>query len=134
MIQSIPGVPKLLEKATPTSYVDSPFVDDIALVETPKRFSVPAMKTYDRSMGPLEHVAQYKQRLFTVPIARYLREACMCEGFGATLTGSTLQWFVKLLNGSIEMFADLIDTFNLQFASSQVFEKTTSDLYKIVQR
>ena len=55
-----PGVPKPLEKATPTSYADSPFVDNIALVETPKRFNVPPMKAYDGSTDPLEHVAQYK--------------------------------------------------------------------------
>ena len=39
MIQRIPGVPKPLEKATPTSYADSPFTDDIAMVEIPKRFT-----------------------------------------------------------------------------------------------
>lgn len=60
MVQRIPGVPKPLEKATPTSYADSPFVDNIALVETPKRFNVPPMKAYDGSTDPLEHVAQYK--------------------------------------------------------------------------
>ncbi|XP_074348771.1 uncharacterized protein LOC141687414 [Apium graveolens] len=32
------------------------------------------------------------------------------------------------------MFANLEDTFNMQFSSSRVFEKTTSDFYKIVQR
>ncbi|XP_017245373.1 uncharacterized protein LOC108217031 [Daucus carota subsp. sativus] len=134
MVQRIPGVPKLLEKATPTSYADSPFVDDIALVKTPKRFNVPSMKAYDGSTDPLEHVAQYKQRMFTVPITKDLREACMCKCFGSTLAGPALQWFVNLPNGSIETFADLVDAFNLQFASSRVFEKTTSDLYKIVQR
>ena len=92
------------------------------------------MKSYDRSTDPLEHIAQYKQRMFTVPITRDLREACMCKGFGSTLEGPALQWFVNLPNGSIETFVDLVDTFNLQFASSRVFKKTTSDLYRIVQR
>ena len=49
MIQRIPGVPKPLEKATPTSYADSPFTDDIAMVEIPKRFTIPHMKMYDGS-------------------------------------------------------------------------------------
>ncbi|KAL8156935.1 hypothetical protein AgCh_001876 [Apium graveolens] len=31
-------------------------------------------------------------------------------------------------------FTDLVYAFNLQFATSRVFEKTTTDLYKIVQR
>ena len=134
LVQRIPGVPKPLEKATPLSYADSPFCDSIAMVETPKRFAVPAMKAYDGTTDPQEHVAQYKQRMFTVPITKELREACMCKGFGSTLTGPALQWYVSLPNGSIETFADLVDAFNLQFASSRVFEKTTSDLYKIVQR
>ncbi|XP_017239352.2 uncharacterized protein LOC108212130 [Daucus carota subsp. sativus] len=133
MVQRIPGVPKPLEKAAPMSYADSPFCDNIALVEMPKRFAVPAMKTYDGTTDPQEHVAQYKQRMFTVSITKELREPCMCKGFGSTLTGPALQWYVSLPNGSIETFADLVDAFNLQFASSRVFEKTTSDLYKIVQ-
>ncbi|XP_017224963.1 uncharacterized protein LOC108201178 [Daucus carota subsp. sativus] len=133
MVQRIPGMPKPLEKAAPMSYADSPFCDNIALVETPKRFAVPPMKAYDGTTDPQEHVAQYKQRMFTVPITKELREPCMCKGFGSTLAGPALQWYVSLPNGSIETFADLVDAFNLQFASSRVFEKTTSDLYKIVQ-
>ncbi|XP_074342261.1 uncharacterized protein LOC141679745 [Apium graveolens] len=53
------------------------------------------MVPYDGTSEPLEHIAQYKQRMFTVPITRDLKEACMCKG--------------------------------------RVFEKTTSDLCKIVQ-
>lgn len=47
LYQSIPKVPKPMEKATPTSYADSSFSDDIALIEIPKRFTVPNMKSYD---------------------------------------------------------------------------------------
>ncbi|XP_074342923.1 uncharacterized protein LOC141680652 [Apium graveolens] len=89
MIQRIPGVPKPLEKATATSYADSPFTDEIARVEILKRFTVPYMKPYDGS---------------------------------------------RLPNGSIGTFANLVDAFNAQFANNWIFEKTTSDLYKIVQR
>ena len=71
--------------------------------------------------------------MFTVPIPKEFRESCMCKGFGSTLTGPALQWFVGLTNGSIASFADLVDAFNLQFASSRTFEKTRSDLYKVVQ-
>ncbi|XP_074361074.1 uncharacterized protein LOC141701268 [Apium graveolens] len=63
-----------------------------------------------------------------------LKEPCMCKGFGSTLAGPALQWFVNLPNGSIGTFADLVNAFNLQFASSRRFEKTTSDLYKICQK
>ena len=39
MIQKIPGVPTSIKKSLLHSYVDSPFVDSIALVEIPKKFS-----------------------------------------------------------------------------------------------
>ncbi|XP_074288596.1 uncharacterized protein LOC141613753 [Silene latifolia] len=60
-------------------------------------------------------------------------EACMCKGFGSTLSGAALQWFVGLPNKSISSFADLVNAFNQQFASSRKPEKQASDLYRIVQ-
>lgn len=104
-------MPKPLEKTTPTSYVDSPVINDIALVDIPKWFSVPK-KMYDGVSDPKEHMAKYKQQMFTIPIPKELREPCMCKGFGATLTGSALQWFVRLPNGWINLFASLVDAFN----------------------
>ncbi|XP_074318117.1 uncharacterized protein LOC141654907 [Silene latifolia] len=61
------------------------------------------------------------------------KEACMCKGFGSTLTGATLQWFVGLPNGTISSFADLVNAFNQQFSSSRRTPKQPSDLYRIVQ-
>ncbi|XP_074337199.1 uncharacterized protein LOC141674389 [Apium graveolens] len=92
------------------------------------------MRPYDGTSDPLEHMTQYKQRIFMVPITRDLKEACICKDFGSKLSGPALQWFVILPHGSIKTFADLVDAFNMQFFRSRVFEKTTSDLYKIVQR
>ncbi|XP_010687261.1 uncharacterized protein LOC104901388 [Beta vulgaris subsp. vulgaris] len=120
MIARIPGVPRPMEKATPNSYADSPFADPIALIEVPKRFSVPSMKLYDGTTDPNDHVAQYKQRMITISIPKNMWEACMCKGFGSTLTGPALQWFLNLNNGI--------------FASSRKMEKQASDLYRIVQK
>ncbi|XP_074297145.1 uncharacterized protein LOC141627829 [Silene latifolia] len=53
--------------------------------------------------------------------------------FGSTLLGAALQWFVGLPNKSISSFADLVNAFNQQFASSRKPEKQTRDLYRIVQ-
>lgn len=94
MIQRISEVPKPFEKATPMSYANSPFADNIALVEVPNRFTVPHMKSYAGSSDPQEHITQYKQRLFIVLITQDLREPCMCKGFGSTLSGPALRWFV----------------------------------------
>ena len=41
---------------------------------------------------------------------------------------------MSLQNGTIASFTDLVDAFNLQFASSRHFEKTISDLYRIFQK
>ena len=68
MIQRIPRVPTVLMKTLPHSYADSPFVDSIALVKIPRKFSFPNMKLYDGTTNPTDHIASYKQRMFTAAI------------------------------------------------------------------
>ena len=57
MIQWILGVPTPLRKSLPHSYVDSPFIDSIALVEMPKKFHFHNMKSYDCTTDPTDHIA-----------------------------------------------------------------------------
>ncbi|XP_074315707.1 uncharacterized protein LOC141651915 [Silene latifolia] len=57
----------------------------------------------------------------------------MCKGFGSTLSGAALQWFVNLPNKSISNFAGLVNVFNQRLKRSKR-EKLSSDLYRIVQR
>ena len=90
MIQRIPGVPTRLKKSLPHSYVDSPFVDSITLVDMPKKFSFPNMKMYDDTTNPTDHITSYKQRIFTVAILYEQREACMYKSFGSILQGPAL--------------------------------------------
>lgn len=71
--------------------------------------------------------------MFTTDVQKEYREATMCKGFGSSLTGAALQWFINLSNGSIESFASLTDIFIEQFASSRVIEKGADDLYEIMQ-
>ncbi|XP_074301408.1 uncharacterized protein LOC141632795 [Silene latifolia] len=92
------------------------------------------MTLYDRTENPLEHINQYKQKMMVVAATGPENEACMCKGFGSTLSGAALQWFVNLPNKSISSFAGLVNVFNQQFASSRKPEKLSSDLYRIVQR
>ena len=70
LIQKIPGVPAPIKKSLPHSYADSPFVDSIALIEMPRKFSFPNMKMYDGTTDPMDHIASYKQRMFTAAIPR----------------------------------------------------------------
>ena len=60
MIQRILGVPNSLKKSQPDSYADSSFINSIALVEIPKKFSFPNMKLYDGTTDPTNHIASYK--------------------------------------------------------------------------
>ncbi|XP_074305824.1 uncharacterized protein LOC141641046 [Silene latifolia] len=69
----------------------------------------------------------------TVTAIGQVNEACMCKRFGSTLTGPALRWFVGLPNRSISTFADLVNAFTQQFASSRKPQKHAGDLYRIVQ-
>jgi len=129
----IPGAPAHLEEAEPGCYADSPFCDSIALVEIPRKMSVPPMSPYDGTTNPQDHVAEYKQRMCNVPLPREMREAGMCKGFGSTLKGPALRWMIGIPNGTIKSFAQLVNMFNMQFASSRIMEKHSNDLYKVIQ-
>ncbi|KFK21940.1 hypothetical protein AALP_AAs40902U000100 [Arabis alpina] len=134
MILRLPGIAPPITKSAPNCYADTPFTDEIALVEMPKRFNFPTMVMYDGTTDPDNHIAQYKQRMFTTAVAKEFREASMCKGFGSSLTGPALQWFTNLPNGSIGSFASLTDRFVEQFASSRNLQKTADDLYEVIQR
>ena len=133
-INKIPGVPRPIKEEPDNSYADSPFVKSIDLVEIPKRFVIPNMPTYDGTGNPIEHVALYKQKMMTSFVPQNIREAIMCKSFGATLSGPALTWFINLPNYSIRSFAEMINMFKVEFATSRPLKKQSSDLYHIRQR
>ncbi|XP_057811678.1 uncharacterized protein LOC131025917 [Salvia miltiorrhiza] len=134
LIQRIPGVPAPIYKSSENCYADSPFVDEIALVEMPVKFNFPSMQMFDGTTDPTDHIAQYKQRMFIAAIPRELRQAYICKGFGSSLIGPALQWYTNLPNYSISSFAQLTDIFVQQYASSKKLEKISEDLYAMIQR
>ncbi|XP_062094064.1 uncharacterized protein LOC133800109 [Humulus lupulus] len=75
LIQRIPGMPAPIKKSAASCYADSPFVDDIALVEMPKKFNFPNMKMFDGTSDPDDHIAQYRQRMFTFASSRKLEKS-----------------------------------------------------------
>ena len=78
MIRRIPGVPVPIKKSSANSFADSPFVDAISMVEMPRKFNLLAMRMYDGTTDPDDHVAQYKQRMFTAAnLANYEKPACV---------------------------------------------------------
>ncbi|KAJ0861988.1 putative retrotransposon gag domain, aspartic peptidase domain superfamily [Helianthus annuus] len=133
MISSVPGVVKPIPEIADGSHKVSRFAPPICDAEVPKRFHIPTMKLYDGTTDPEEHIAQYRERMEINPIPEKLKEACLCKGFGSTLTGSALKWLLSLPPYSITSFANLVNLFNSQFSCSRKFERLTSDLYRITQ-
>ncbi|KAF5764494.1 putative retrotransposon gag domain, aspartic peptidase domain superfamily [Helianthus annuus] len=133
MISSVPGVVKPIPEIADGSHKVSLFAPPICDAEIPKRFHIPTMKLYDGTTDPKEHIAQYRERMEINPIPEKLKEACLCKGFGSTLTGSALKWLLSLPPYSITSFANLVNLFNNQFSCSRKFERLTSDLYRVTQ-
>ncbi|KAF2531224.1 hypothetical protein F2Q70_00030006 [Brassica cretica] len=132
MVERLPGVAPPIRRSNPDSYTDTPFAEEIASVEMPRKFSFPNIKMYDGIGDPDDHIAQYKQRMLAVALPKESREATMCKGFGSTLIGPALQWYINLPTRSISSFAGLRDKFVEQFASSRSLEKTSDGLYEIL--
>ena len=91
MVERLPGVAPPIRKSNPDSYANTPFTDDITLIEMPRKFSFLSIKAYDGTSDPDDHVAQYRQRMLAVSLPKESREATMCKGFGSTLTGPAPQ-------------------------------------------
>ncbi|KAF3554575.1 hypothetical protein F2Q69_00013611 [Brassica cretica] len=132
MVERLPGVGPSIRRSNPDSYADTPFAEEIASVEMPRKFSFPSIKMYDGTGDPDDHM-QYKQRMLAVALPKESREATMCKGFGSTLVGPALQWYINLPTRSISSFAGLSDKFVEQFASCRSLEKTSDGLYEIFQ-
>ncbi|KAL5852575.1 hypothetical protein ACOSQ3_007693 [Xanthoceras sorbifolium] len=63
-IQHILGMlTPIKKKSLINSFTDLPFVDAIALVEMPRKFSFPNMKHYNGTTDPDDHIDKYRQRI-----------------------------------------------------------------------
>ncbi|XP_038678369.1 uncharacterized protein LOC119979810 [Tripterygium wilfordii] len=87
------------------------------------------MKLYNGTDDPEDHMAHYKLKMGVIAIPYGMHETCICKGFGSTLTGPALRWYINLPNGSITSFEKLSETFMIQFSSSQKIHKCSDDLY-----
>ncbi|XP_074290602.1 uncharacterized protein LOC141617318 [Silene latifolia] len=78
------------------------------------------MTLYDGTEDLLEHINQYKQKMMVGAATRPEKEACMCKGFGSTLSGAALQWVSECFQSAVR--------------KHRKPEKLSNDLYQIVQR
>ncbi|KAJ9542772.1 hypothetical protein OSB04_029278 [Centaurea solstitialis] len=135
LLTKLPRAAVPVEVEPKTGFQASPYVDEIALMDIPKKYNIPAFTTkYSGITDPVEHVAQYKKLMWTASIPSQYQEVCMCKSFGSTLIGAALQWLIILKPKSIGSFAELVNQFTRQFASSRKMEKKTTDLYYVVQK
>ncbi|KAF3560073.1 hypothetical protein F2Q69_00013508 [Brassica cretica] len=135
MVERLPGVAPLIRKSSLGSYADTPFTENIALIEMARKFSFPNIKIYDGTGDPDNHIAQYKQRMLAVALPREFRKATtMCKGFGSTLIGPTLQCrslektsdsLYKILQHRVEPLRDYIARLNQEKVSIPEFNITT---------
>lgn len=133
MISRIPSIPEPPKRNHPQSFADSPFDESICLTVMSSKFVFLTIRPYDGTNDPNNHIAHYKQRMQTVAVHHYQREACMCKGFGSSLASTALQWFIGLPNSSISTFTELHHLFFEQFSSSRKISKRSDDLYSIQQ-
>ncbi|KAF2562054.1 hypothetical protein F2Q70_00017566 [Brassica cretica] len=62
MVERLLGVAPPIWKNNPDSYADTPFTDEITLIEMLRMFSFPSIIAYDGTTDPDDNVAQYRQR------------------------------------------------------------------------
>ena len=120
-----------IKKSRAGTISDTPFTETITTVGLPRKFSPPDMKLYDGSTDPDDHVIHYKYKRMSTGLAHHQWEAGMCRGFGETLGGPALTWFINLPYRSIKSYQQLADKFVEHFSSSCKLEKTTNDLTAI---
>ena len=47
IVERLPGIAPPIRKSDPDSYADTPFTDEITLIEMPRKFSFPSIKKID---------------------------------------------------------------------------------------
>uniref|UniRef100_A0A0D3ASK0 Uncharacterized protein n=1 Tax=Brassica oleracea var. oleracea TaxID=109376 RepID=A0A0D3ASK0_BRAOL len=63
VLNNLTEVAPPIRKSNTDSYADTPFTDEITLIEMPRKFSFPGINAYDGPSYPDDHVAQYRQRM-----------------------------------------------------------------------
>jgi len=123
MVSNVPEIVQPIPEVSSTCHVVSQLATPICDAEIPKRFQTLSMKLYEGSRDPEKHVAQYRERMEINPIPANIKEACLCKGFGSTLTGPAWKWLLSVPPYYITSFAHLINMFNNQFSCSRTFDK-----------
>ncbi|XP_022147761.1 uncharacterized protein LOC111016619 [Momordica charantia] len=98
--------------------------------KVPPKFKLPAIKKYDGSTDPIDHLDVYHEWTDIYGIT----EAIRCRVFSFTLTGSTRIWFQQLKRKSISSFKELARAFVTQFAGGWNRSRPVAYLLTIKQK
>ena len=84
LLAKLPGAATPINVEPRTGFQASPFVDEIALIDVPKKYNIPSfMPKYYGITDPVEHIAQYKQLIWTTSIPHQYQEVCVCKSVGS---------------------------------------------------
>ena len=95
----------------PNDMLSSPLVQHILDYEPLHGFVILAFATFDDYVDPYDHMLHYNQAM----ILNVGNDRLLCKVFPASLWGSALAWFHKLLLNSINSFNELLATFISQY-------------------
>ena len=73
--------------------VDTPFTDDVSMIDPPVHFTAPKFTFYDGTADLEDHIIYYRQAMTPTCIPNGKMDAVMCKVFTSSLKGLTLQWF-----------------------------------------
>ena len=116
ILSSLHGVRLPVRRSRAGTISDTPFLDTITSTGLPRKFSSPDMKLYDGSTDLNDHMIHYKYKMMSTDLAPHQWEAGMCRGFGETLAGPALNWFLNLPFRTIGSYQELANKFVEHFA------------------
>ncbi|KAF3537149.1 hypothetical protein F2Q69_00021953 [Brassica cretica] len=93
MVERLPGVGPPIWRNDPNSYTDTPFTDEIALVEMPRNFSFPNLRMYDES-DDLYEILQHRAEPLLNYIVRFNHEKVAIPGCNASTAISVFKRWV----------------------------------------
>ena len=96
----------------------------------PRGFVLPTFTMFDGSNDPYDHMLHYNQTMTLNDDNDYL----FCKVVQASLQGSALAWFHKLLRNSINLFIELWTTFISQYLFSMWQKRNISSLKTIIMQ
>ncbi|XP_042426307.1 uncharacterized protein LOC122014196 [Zingiber officinale] len=106
-----------------------PFSARILNEKLPKGYRAPSIGEYDGSKDLEDHLRKFRN----AALLHQYSDAVKCRVFLNTLSGSALQWFDELSQGSITCFLDFKMAFLRHFASSKKYQKTDYYLFALKQ-